>query len=156
MKKKIPNYYDLSKLSDKAERMKRKVKLESTRSVEENPKIAPDHEMEYWKTKLTYKGKSIEAMYVMPEGLGPEPMIEHVLGSLFSNIHVYDKYKGRIFDFINDFPGMTKDFKSAEELLTGIGQISEELRHLFGDDYEAYKKEFIKINMIEDMIKDRS
>lgn len=153
MKRKIPNYYDLSKLSDKAERMKRKIKLETIRSVVDDSKIAPDYDMEHWKTKLSYKGKSIEAMYVMPEGLGPEPKIEHVLGSLFSNVHIYDIYKGRIFDFINDFPGMTKDFKSAEELLTGIGQISEELRYLFGDDYEAYKKEFIKTNKIEDLIK---
>lgn len=145
----ITNYYDDSKITDTIRKLARKVTMTYKKRDDIPYKLMQDIDKEYWVTHLTYKGRTFEGVYLMPLGQTDVPRVEYVLNSLFANAHIYDRYGGRIFDFISDFPGIATDFKSAEIVMDSTKGVSAGLHHLFKDDYELYKSEFVKINAFD-------
>jgi hypothetical protein len=85
--------------------------------------------------RLSYEGRSLETPWRAGLGITEDPTAADVLGSLLMDASSYENARG-FEDWAGDY-GYDTDSRNAEETYNAVGEATEALRQLLGDDYET-------------------
>lgn len=107
-------------------------------------------EFDKWSTRITYKGKQLDNVYMAKKGDFKQPRLDMVLNSYFTNSYMYRNYD--YFDIADLIGNGFNGASGVSEFMEHLKEVHEGLEKLFGDDFETYDEAFLSIRPAHRML----